>query len=230
MKNTHRFYAVLTGDVVRSTELPLSKRKRLPKLIAAAFRRVQEYAGEKIVSELAIFQGDSFQFVISDPAIALRAALILYTFLRSSDEMPEIEARIAIGIGRIDFLPQKLGDQGGGEAFQLSGRLLNGMRKEQRIVITTPIPNLNTEFAILHDVINYLISTWTIKQAESVHLRLLNISQAQAAEQLNISQSAVSQRLASAGFALIESTLAFIEGKFKDLISIHTGTQGDQEA
>jgi len=68
-----------------------------------------------------IFRGDSFQGVLSRPDEALNAALIIRASLLSKfkGKRTRLDSRIAIGIGKIDYLPLDQAGEGDGEAFRI---------------------------------------------------------------------------------------------------------------
>ncbi|HKJ89198.1 MAG TPA: hypothetical protein VKA48_11915, partial [Gammaproteobacteria bacterium] len=95
-------YAVLTGDLVRSSTLSADELQRVQDGLRTAARElaVASWAADSlVVGELDLFRGDSWQLLLRRPGPALRAAL----FLRSTLLAQGIaDTRIAIGHGTVE--------------------------------------------------------------------------------------------------------------------------------
>ncbi len=218
--------AIITGDVIHSTRMDIKHRDWLFKQIAGALKQWDGDFGMR--SET--FRGDSFQCLVKRPADALKLALLQKTFIRSLNpgDVHEVskkntvhrrliifptwifDARIAIGIGHVDLSAKRLAASGG-EAFQLSGQLLDKMKnKKQSLAISTNGPfnaELETEFILL----DAIISKTTALQCEVINLKLLGYTEVEIAKQLNIMQSAVNQRSNSGNWNAIESMIKRFE-------------------
>lgn len=121
-----QIYAVLTGDVVKSSTLE-GYQERLREaldLFEGEYREVLPLPVDR-------FSGDSFQVLMNNYARSLRASLYIYTKLASFE--PQIPVRISIGLGKIDGIPQERVSIGDGRAFRLSGSTLEGMKNHQRV-------------------------------------------------------------------------------------------------
>jgi hypothetical protein len=219
--------AIITGDIIHSTRLSIKHRDWLFKQIADALKQLDKDFG--IRSET--FRGDSFQTLVKNPTAALKLALLQKTFIRSLNpshvydvrkkNSPIIkrgivfptwifDARVAIGIGNVDSLSNRLASSGG-KAFQLSGQLLDRMKgKKQSFAIATDDlfnDELQTEFILL----DAIISKTTALQCQVINLKLLGYTEQQIAEQLNVGQSAVNQRSNSGNWNAIEAMLTRFE-------------------
>ena len=124
------------------------------------------------------------------------------------------DARIAIGIGNVDLLANRLAGSGG-EAFQLSGHLLDKIKnKKQSLAISTNDQfkeELETEFILL----DALISKTTALQCEVINRKLLGYTEIEIAKKLDIMQSAVNQRSNSGNWNAIESMIKRFEIIYK---------------
>ncbi|MCD4747487.1 MAG: SatD family protein [Bacteroidales bacterium] len=221
---TNKFYAVLTGDVVGSSMLDMGQRNRLLLLIKSSFNQVNETLKSNIVySPLEIFRGDSFQGVLSKPEYAFLTSLIIRANICSEFKLNRhkaIDARIAIGIGTIDFFPSEKGGEGDGEAYRNSGPLLDKMKKNQRLTIKTPWEKINNEFNTAFALFDAIIFKWTGKQAEAISLKFSGLNQEQIANRLNIKQSSINERLENAGSEAIYS----LEQQFNEKIIYRAAT------
>jgi hypothetical protein len=230
---TNKIYAVLTGDLIGSSRFKIKEREELLFILKDSFKIISP---DIITSQFVIFRGDSFQGVLSRPDEALNAALIIRASLLSKfkGKRTRLDARIAIGIGTIDYLPRDQAGEGDGEAFRNSGPELDKMKKgEQNLIIKTPWNEINEELQTECSLLDALIQRWTKEQAEANFYQIqspksrvflnfareepgLNqrLTQVETAKILNISQSAVFQRLKTGGYWAVQ---AFLE-RFKTII------------
>lgn len=215
--------AVITGDIIHSTKLDAQYRTMLFDRIAKELKNWDKSFDMR--SET--FRGDSFQCLTNRPAMALRIVLIQKTFIRSLNPseiynvanqgkpkdqkkiiLPTwiLDARIAIGMGNIDYISNRLASSGG-EAFQLSGQLLDNLKtKKQSIGIATNDKyhdELETEFKLL----DAIIAKTSALQCQVILQKLLGHTENQIAEKLNINQSAVNQRSMNGNWNAIETML-----------------------
>jgi DNA-directed RNA polymerase specialized sigma24 family protein len=203
--------AVITGDVVRSTELAAGD--DLVKLLTAAFAPLRPPA---LLRRFEIFRGDGFQGVVRADQ-ALRAAALLRARLRAhrqrdGDRHGPLDARLAIGIGAVDRMAAKLA-LSNGEAFRLSGRALDAMDRSldaPRLALAIA-PGVTRKFgatagplvaALLAELVRRfddIVSAWSAPAADAVlGVWADELTQAEAAARANVTQSAVSQRLRAA--------------------------------
>lgn len=202
-------YAVITGDIVNSTSLSQEQRMILLKTLKEIFKKIEEVYPHTIESQFEIYRGDSFQGVLSDPEKALITCILIKAYLRKS--FPTTlkkawDARLALGIGEIDFLSHT-GSEGDGPAFRRSGPVLDEMKGENRTMITTPWENINLEFEVSCTFLDIIISRWSSSQAEVVLELLDGFTQQQIADKLKISQVAVHHRIKNAGWNAVQKFL-----------------------
>ena len=219
----NKIFAVLTGDLVGSSRFKSEKqRDEVLSILKDSFSKVE--SSDIIASSFEIHRGDSFQGVLSRPEQALKAAMIIRTNLlsRSLETKNRLDARIAIGIGKIDYLPKDKVGEGDGEGFRNSGVELDKMKKgEQNLTIKTPWPEINKELKTECALINAIIHRWTKEQAGAIMYQIQGYTQEEIAKELKISQSAVFQRLRTGGVwavqAFLERYEAIIQHKVVDL-------------
>lgn len=204
-------FAVLTGDLIGSSKFKGEQRKEMLQILKDSFNEiVPMILPGGVVSRFEIYRGDSFQGVISRPEKALSAAVGIRAGLLSGfrKKIHRLDARIAIGIGTIDFLPEEGGRAGDGEAFLYSGQTLDGMKKgEQNLIIKTPWQTVNEEFLVECALFDAIINRWTFEQAQAVLKYVKGLKQEEIARELRISQPAVGQRLKTAGTWAIQDFL-----------------------
>lgn len=214
--------AVLTGDVIGSTNLPEPGRRHL----GAGLRLLLDSSGlAPLVSNPEplggqIFRGDSFQLVLAGPEAALGAALHLSCRMRLHQEEKGFsgDLRIAIGLGRTEELPA--GSDPGtwdGDAFRRSGRLIDDLARYQRIAVQTPWREVNAELGVSCSFLDHLLRQWSKEQVFVIQGTLEGLTQATMANREHVSQSAIAQRIRSAGGHSVKLLL----DRFRALVTSH---------
>ncbi|MCF6156993.1 MAG: hypothetical protein E3K32_00145 [wastewater metagenome] len=207
MKNPN-LYAVITGDIVASSRLKANQRRYLLTVLKSSFKTIGDILPGVVYAPFEIYRGDSFQGVLSKPEAALRASLVIRASLRYGLKMKQrryaLDARIAVGIGSVDFLPAGRGSEGDGEAFRFSGPTLDRMKGDQKLLIRTSWQDINAEFDVECALLDALISRWSAEQAQAIIGQMRGSTQEKIARELGISQPAVRQRLKSAGGWAVE--------------------------
>jgi predicted DNA-binding protein YlxM (UPF0122 family) len=209
---TKKIYAVLTGDLIGSSRFRVEEREKVISNLKDSFKMISP---DCITSPFVIFRGDSFQGVLSRPDEALNAALIIRSSLlsRFKGKRARLDARIAIGIGTIDYLPGDQVGEGDGEAYRNSGQELDKMKKRERnLIIKTPWAGINEELRIECSLLDALIQRWTKEQAEVILYHITKgVTQEEIAKILSISQPAVFQRLKTGGYWAVQAFLEHFE-------------------
>lgn len=225
MTEASTLHAVLTGDIVGSSRLSSDERRRLHTRFAENADRLHDSFGDQILHRPKIVRGDSWQFAIDQPEKALMIALFFRALIQISLPGTQVDTRIAIGFGSIDFLPGGEISSGDGEAYRLSGEGLESLQKPFRMGLFFP-DRFQSLLAGSLDVIVRLIDRevgkWTQAQAESVSGALLGLTQQSIASewvQRDISQQAVAQHLERGGWAVIETGLRFFESSLPEALS-----------
>ena len=155
-------HAVLTGDIVNSTQLPpVVDIILLEKLKRAFSNYITEF-----------YRGDSFQTYIPDPVGSLRAALFARSLaigLSEAEEEPALtDIRISIGIGTV-VLPVRTPGTARGEAFLLSGRGLDNIQHtEQRLSMVCDRPIADIGLQVMADYLDAIYRGMTAKQAAAI--------------------------------------------------------------
>ncbi len=195
--------AVTTGDVIASTDFV--ERTALPHILREAFGGVERRLGPPI-RPFEIYRGDSFQGVV-EPEHALLAATIVRTRLRAvrlegSPRSGALDARVAIGIGSVEHASTRVVESDG-EAYRQSGRALDRMaRAKETCRLRVEGPNVPAQVHITVQLLDAIVSTWSVPVAESAFIAMTetDLTQADMAKRQGVSQSAVSQRLSAARF------------------------------
>jgi hypothetical protein len=209
--------AVLTGDIVGSSRLSVDERRELQDGFSGGTARLEQNFSPQILHKPEIVRGDSWQFAVADPVKSLRIALFFRALIRISLPEEEIDSRIAIGFGTIDFMPGERISSGDGEAYRLSGEGLENLQKPFRMGLFFPDKyrsNLTGALDMIVKLIDREVRQWTKAQAESTAGALIGLTQQQIASNWvdrDITQQAVGQHLERAGWSAIEAGLSFFE-------------------
>lgn len=193
--------AVITADIVNSTQLSKTDSKKLMKNLQ---QMLQAHKYE-------FFRGDSFQVYIKSPMEALWLLLQLRTAamkLSSEASTPIADIRACIGIGAVK-LPIKFLKTADDEAFILSGRTFDKMKPDQRLAIISAEKNetINLGLRVIAHFIDYLFQRLTTKQASVVFELLMKRTQTETARKLKKSQATIHKHTQSAGWPEIEKLL-----------------------
>ena len=206
--------AIITGDIIHSTKFTAEIRKIMLnnlQLIPEVLSPVQKVSIE-------IFRGDSFQLGISDAVSSLRCALAIRAWLRSHKmlESKVLDARLAIGIGTLDYESNTLSTSDG-EAYRLSGRLLDKMNKS-RLEISTPWQEVNEELKLTTAFADDIVSSWSHNQSKIILRSLIESkNHVELSHELGISRQMVDKSLKASKEELIK---AYIK-RFEKLIINH---------
>ncbi|HRO13250.1 hypothetical protein [Amaricoccus sp.] len=202
--------AILTGDLVGSTEKPVAALEQAMQALAETARGISAWTGAD--TRFTRYRGDGWQIYVAVPGLGLRAALTIIARLRAADA--GLATRAAIGIGRIDGMGSGDLADGHGPAFETSGHALDRMPRTRRLVIDGD--GVTTLHRIVVDLLDERTARWTREQAEAMALHLApdNPTLTDIAPRLGISPQAVNYRLAGAGGTAIRHALRDWEADF----------------
>ena len=216
---TDRVYAVISGDIVQSRRFS-SMGPLLRDAIKQAYLQCAEAFDDALggLPEVDVFAGDSWQVLVSSPARALRVGLCMRALLKSYRELPSADTRIAIGIGDVEFVDEDSLSQSQGEAFMLSGEALDRLREESvRMAVAVPnalrgngdeqLLDLQETLDMMLVLIDAICKDWTARQSAIVSRALMGRTQVRIAEEMAISQPAVSQMLDAAKWSAVDNAL-----------------------
>lgn len=217
--------SVLTSDIIDSSKLKKKELILVHETINTAFENLQE-CYQKEVALFEIYRGDSFQGIVLNPVNALKIAFYLKTSIKklnlgskhsSKAKKSVVDFRMALGIGKIDALPENL-KEASGEAFIFSGRTLDAMKsKQQKMSLKCENENINHEFAVHFKFFDLLTERWSMASAEVVYYLLQDRKEIEIAKKLGISQSAVNSRKKASGWEAISILLR----RYEEVITSH---------
>jgi len=202
--------AVLTGDIVNSTQLGQAAEKRLLKKLQQLLAAYQ----------FEFYRGDSFQVYVKDAGAALRIALLCRTVaINTAGNLAMISSdiRVSIGIGMVKTPVTALGTAKG-EAFVLSGRAFEVLTKnDARLAITSTNGLANEGLQVIADYINAIFKNMTGKQAGVIFELLKGESQKTAAAKLKKSKSTIHQHVSAGRWPEIEKLLEYYQNIINQL-------------
>jgi DNA-directed RNA polymerase specialized sigma subunit len=201
--------AIITGDIINSEGHKASE------WISVLKKQFLEWG--KNPTDWEIYRGDEFQLKIA-PESALRAAFQIKAAIKSTKNL---DVRMAIGLGTETFKGDTVSESNG-DAYQRSGRIFETLKEEKLTLAIATVnekedQSLNLMLRLALDFMN----EWTSVSAELITIALANpkMSQQEIAEQLNIQQSAVSQRQKRARLDLVLQLLEYYSQSVKRMKS-----------
>lgn len=193
-----RTVAVLVGDIVSSTQHGAATTDAAIDHLKAASAEIGDWIGEDV--RFTRFRGDGWQIYLGFPGIVLHATLLLLSRLRAADM--GVETRVAIGFGTVDRLGSGDLSDAAGEAFRLAGQALDGMARQDRVVLANRAIVQDWHNAVF-SLAAWIAGRWSAEQAQAFALALppdRQPTQAEIASHLGITRQAVQLRLKGAGW------------------------------
>lgn len=227
-------YSVISGDVVSSSSLLPSERGAL----SLALHELIALLEEEYAVYGRVIKGDYIECVVPTPQNGLRVALLIKSFVKSIAASVKVAGkdanrikqhkthgiRLAIGYGNLSqFDVEK--DIIDGEAIYLSGREISGETSysKSRVVIKNTLffasknKDLNESFRPLFALLDVILTKATARQCEVLYLKLMNKTEEEIAQKLEIGQSAVNQHSTSVGWNAIESAVSYFDNRISKL-------------
>lgn len=215
--------AVLTGDINASSHMPETVARQLEGLLRLCSEEASRMLPRAKLAAFTNFRGDAWQFIVGDPVLAPRTAILFRALLLALGERQlgrRVHTAVAIGFGGITFLPNEQSLAGGGTAYTLSGKRLDKLRRRMPGMGVSGLGTVDPLLDSLLGLIDALARQWTALQAQAISFAVQNYSQLEIAQQWQppISQQAVNKHLRAAGWPAIEPALRFIETTLNDCI------------
>jgi hypothetical protein len=225
-----REYAVITGDFIGFSKLPAMVRRQMYDVLKsfgrdldAAFPGLMPYGPD-------MFRGDGWQILLADPVLSLRTALYVRAHIKAHAPVSGVDARLAIGVGPVDYVPEGRVSAGDGTAFRLSGKLLDGMTSPR-----SGLMRFGAEARGNRDLLDAIVrmtgafaGLWTGRQALAVTgvLRGWPRSRIAGLWENSISLRAVGKHLERANWTAVESGIKAFERAMAASISSKGGICG----
>lgn len=224
-----KYCAVLTGDIIRSSRLRRGQLESVRLSLTGAVDVVRGWKRGLVKGKLEFFRGDTWQLLLADPAMALRAGILLRAALLSGGLA---DSRIAIGLGKADKISARRVSLSTGQAFVVSGRALDRMTQYSHLTVEIPESSgpLSGWLPVVGHLCDSLIGQWTARQAEIVCVALdpEEPDYQMVARSLRpaISKQAVAKGLNGAGWhAMREAVRLFEKTPWKTVLQLRRGRQ-----
>ena len=207
-------FAVLTGDLVKSRRLPDEQLNRVRAGFHEAVGEVKQWERGLVRGTPEFFRGDAWQMVLAKPEWALRVAVFLRASLLADNLA---DTRVVIGLGSVDRLNPKRVSLSTGQAFALSGEMLDELTLYFRmsVALSKEAGELAGWLRVVGHLCGGLIGHWTRRQAEIIRMALHpdELTQAEVGERLEppIKKQTVAKALAGADWHVLRSALKQFE-------------------
>ena len=191
--------AIITGDIIDSEG---DKASQWINVLKEQFSKWGDSP-----TDWEIYRGDEFQLKVA-PKNALWAAIQLKALVKT---IKNLDVRMAIGVGTEDFKGVSVSESNG-TAYRRSGRTFENLKDDKRnMAIATGNQKEDETLNLILKLASDFMDEWTSVSSEIVAIALNDpdLSQQEIAEQLNIQQSAVSQRQKRARLDLVFELLAY---------------------
>jgi hypothetical protein len=197
--------AILTADIINSREVS-------PELWLPILKKVLNTIGEEYTT-WEVYRGDSIQ-IITTPIKALDCAILLKSTIK---QLPNLDIRIAIGIGAITYRSDKV-SASNGLAFIHSGEAFDTLGKNT-LAVKTPWEDFDKVITIMLDLATLTMNDWKPAMAEIFKKQWENpeAKQIDIAKALNKKQSNVSYSLKKAGYEEILNTITYYKREIEKL-------------
>lgn len=161
-----------------------------------------------------------WQILLPDPALSLRAMLLLQARLLAAPD--RFGSRIVIGLGRVDYVGPKTLSSASGPAFDAASLAMERLGKLSRVAVAG-LDEPALPQAVL-DLADQIARGWSMEQAEAMSMALPpdNPTLDALSKRLGISKQAVGYRLTGAGLRPIRAALAGWERSITSSFPAHT--------
>jgi hypothetical protein len=217
-----KLYAVLTGDIVSFSKLPKGDRASIHRILQEGTETFQKAFKGSIPLKVDVFRGDSWQLLVADTSLALRAALFLRAYLCASIETAKVDTRIALGIGTIDFVPDGRVSRGDGAAYRISGSGLERMNKASRMSFGFLDNSAEGALDIIVRLVDAIVIKLSARQARALTGALQGLTQERIGSLWKppITQQTVNRHLQRAGWFAVEGAIRFFEEQLKKAVTL----------
>jgi hypothetical protein len=228
MTQNEKLYAVLTGDLVKSSRLSSEKSTDAMGCLKNTANDFAKHFPEAIVGQMDTFRHDSWQMLMKKPALAFNAAIFLRTALKlKSDAETKYDTRICIGIGQVELIDEQRVSNSRGPAFTHSGRGLDEMNDEcLKLVAGEDAPVLfNGVSHMAIPLLDCIIGDWTPTESRAVYGMLTGLTQEETARNWPVhektgkrpTRQAIGDSLKRAHWRTVHAVLHWLETNVKQI-------------
>lgn len=214
MREEAQCYAVLTGDIVKSTSLQQQDFEFVRSCLLDAVGQARNWKRGLVKGKAEFFRGDAWQLLLAHPATVLRVSVFLRASLLADGKA---DTRISIGLGEVEAMSASRISLSTGQAFVESGRGLDRMTQYSKMTIEVPKSTgvFSDWLPVVGALCDSLVSQWTQRQAEIICLAICpdEPTQEEIAERLSppVSRQAVTKALDIANWHSVRSLIRLFE-------------------
>lgn len=180
MAITTNLHAVLTGDLVGSSQLTSSQSQQAMELLRNSATLFEQCFPGTLYGKMDTFRHDSWQLLLIKPEQAFRAALFLRTALKmESDATTKYDSRISIGIGTVDSIAEERISDSRGPSFTLSGRGVESMKGVSLAlsIATERAEGWSDMTGAVIPLLDCIATDWTPTESRAVNAALMGLTQ-----------------------------------------------------
>ena len=226
MTDVEKIYAVLTGDLVKSSRLTSVKSKGAMERLKKIAVEFAEQHPNCVVGRMDTFRHDSWQLLLEHPALAFRTAVFLRSALKlQSDASTKYDTRISIGIGKVELISKRRISDSRGPAFTCSGKGLDAMDGRCLALVAeddTPAFWHGLEHGVV-PLIDCVVGDWTPAESRAVYGALKGWTQEETARNWppqektdkRPTRQAVGDSLVRAHWSTVDTVLLWAETEIK---------------
>lgn len=209
MSHANSPIAVLTGDIIQSSDLAEDQLKTALATLAEAAGKIGDWPGT--TTAFSLRGGDSWQMAMTTDRYALRAGLCLRAALRGLGK--GFDSRIAITLGVDSMPPDGNPNAALGPVYIASGRLLEEIKGDGGIRWQAPDAADPRAYSAVARLADHISRDWTKAQARALihHLPPAPPKREETAKRLGITRQSVNKSLWSAGFPALSEALDLVE-------------------
>ncbi|WP_373499426.1 hypothetical protein [Desulfococcus sp.] len=180
MHRNGKIYAALTGDLVGSSRLSAAGSAGAMEILRRAADDLAAGHPRAVVGPMDTFRHDSWQLLLEQPALAVRAALFFRTALKlESDAGAKYDTRVSIGIGPVELISTRRISDSRGPAFTRSGKGLDAMGGRCFAIDAGdgPPEPLKCLAAAAVPLLDCIVGDWTPAESRAVNGALRGLTQ-----------------------------------------------------
>ena len=221
--------AVITADIIGSTQYQPRERARITQQLHQAFALVSKQYAPAVhtPATFRITAGDEFQWVISSPATAFEIVLFLRSIVAAIKAKPLVTFRASIGVGAMTVAGGKSSYEKDGPAFVRSrlGLTFLAKRRTRWTTLVTDDPSTDKAADAVLTLLDSFQQRWTRSQWEAVRWALAGLNRTEIAAKLHVAHQSASKRLIAAEWDAFIVGFRFV-GELVD--SAHSATRAQQ--
>lgn len=231
MNNSGKTYAVITGDLIKSSRLSSTESKNAMVRLKKFGEEFGALYPDSIVGRMDTFRHDSWQLLLEQPSLAVRVAIFLRASLKmGADAFTKFDSRISIGIGPVELISKRKISDSRGMAFTLSGKGLDELETQNFVFIADEKhrTHLSTIMEGVIPLLDCVVGDWTPTESRAVYGALKGWTQEESSQHWppdkktgkRPTRQAVSDSLVRGHWGTIDKVLLWVEKETKQALKL----------